>query len=67
MSLLKKEVDELTPNFLGYAQQDAHEFLTSLLQLLQDRLFPEYNTATTNNNNNNNNTNDNIYNQNDEN
>ena len=40
MSLLKEAIDNLTCQFIGYEQQDAHEFLTTLLSLLQDQLFP---------------------------
>jgi len=33
---LKNEIDERSPLFVGYRQQDSHEFLTALLDLLDD-------------------------------
>jgi ubiquitin C-terminal hydrolase len=33
---LKQEIDERSPLFLGYLQQDSHEFLTTLLDLLDE-------------------------------
>uniref|UniRef100_A0A7S2HH47 Ubiquitin carboxyl-terminal hydrolase n=1 Tax=Helicotheca tamesis TaxID=374047 RepID=A0A7S2HH47_9STRA len=35
---LKDVVDELTSQFTGYRQQDAHEFLSTLLDLLHDEM-----------------------------
>jgi ubiquitin C-terminal hydrolase len=33
---LKQEIDERSPLFIGYLQQDSHEFLTTLLDLLDE-------------------------------
>ena len=33
---LKREIDEKTPLFIGYRQQDSHEFLTTLLDLIDE-------------------------------
>lgn len=37
-SSLKKEIDNLTDKFAGYEQRDAHEFLSSLIDMLHDEL-----------------------------
>ena len=37
-SNLKSVVDQLTPQFVGFEQQDAHEFLSTLLDLLHDEI-----------------------------
>ena len=35
---LKKQIDEMTPQFVGFWQQDSHEFLSTLLDLLHDEI-----------------------------
>ena len=37
-SNLKQVIDEMTPLFVGFWQQDAHEFLSTLLDLLHDEI-----------------------------
>jgi len=37
-SKLKKIIDELTPQFAGFMQQDSHELLSTLLDLLHDEM-----------------------------
>ncbi len=38
---LKKQIDEMTPLFVGFWQQDSHEFLSTLLDLLHDEIVNE--------------------------
>jgi ubiquitin C-terminal hydrolase len=33
---MKRELDKRTPHFIGYQQQDSHEFLTTLMDLLDE-------------------------------
>ena len=40
---LKREIDEKTPLFIGYRQQDSHEFLTTLLDLIDEEYKKEAN------------------------
>ena len=40
---LKREIDEKTPLFIGYRQQDSHEFLTTLLDLIDEEYKKEEN------------------------
>jgi ubiquitin C-terminal hydrolase len=47
----KKVVDERSPLFVGYRQQDAHEFLTTLLDLL-DEVYQMPDTSCTGSNDN---------------
>ncbi len=35
---LKNVIDQLTPQFIGYYQQDAHEFLSTLIDFLHDEI-----------------------------
>jgi len=38
---LKNVIDNVTPQFIGYRQQDAHEFFSTLLDLLHDEMIME--------------------------
>ena len=39
---LKQVIDKLTPQFVGYWQQDSHEFLSTLLDLLHDEYESQF-------------------------